>query len=76
MRLLENIKHLLDIQFFGVCTSLGKRLGVSVSAIRVFFIYTSFLVIGSPVAIYLGLAFLKNIKKHYRDRKRLYFYDI
>ena len=44
-------------QAFGVCTHLGEKFKISTSSIRLYFIYTSFLTMGSPVIIYLILAF-------------------
>jgi phage shock protein C len=51
---------------FGVCSFLGEWLGIASSSIRLFFIYASFLTLGSPIIIYLILAFILNIRKHLR----------
>lgn len=51
---------------FGVCSALGEKLGIASSSIRLFFIYASFLTLGSPIIVYLGLAFIMNIRKHLR----------
>lgn len=51
---------------FGVCSALGEKLGIASSSIRLFFIYASFLTLGSPIIIYLGLAFMLNMRKHLR----------
>src|SRR5690606_12372646 len=62
MRELTNkIQHFFEQYAFGVCTRLGEKLGVATSTIRLFFIYTSFITFGSPVIIYLVLAFIMNI---------------
>ena len=50
------IRPLLEKQFFGVCTTLGKIMNVSSASIRLYFIYLSFLTFLSPVVIYLSLA--------------------
>ncbi len=70
MSLLRRIQSVTEMRIFGVCASVGEKMGVSISAIRIFFIYTSFLAIGSPVIIYLALAFVKNIRKHLRNRRK------
>lgn len=75
MSLLQRIQSVMEMQFFGVCTSIGGMLGVSVTGIRLAFIYASFLTIGSPIALYIILAFVKNVKKHLRNR-RSYFHEI
>ena len=59
---------------FGVCTRLGEKLGIATSSIRLFFIYASFLTIGSPVIIYLTLAFVMNMRKHLRKRNPVWYY--
>ncbi|WP_028982314.1 PspC domain-containing protein [Sporocytophaga myxococcoides] len=61
-------------QAFGVCSALGEKLGIASSAVRMFFVYASFLTFGSPLVIYLFLAFLVNIHKYLR-RKRSTIWD-
>lgn len=51
---------------FGVCSALGDKMGIASSSIRLFFIYASFLTLGSPIIVYLALAFVLNIRKHLR----------
>ena len=65
---MKKIQHFFEQQAFGVCAKLGEKLGIPTSSIRIFFIYTTFLTIGSPVIIYLGLAFLVNFRKHLRRK--------
>ncbi|MGI9544387.1 MAG: PspC domain-containing protein [Cyclobacteriaceae bacterium] len=65
---MKKIQHFFEQQAFGVCTKLGEKLGIPTSSIRIFFIYTTFLTVGSPVIIYLGLAFLVNFRKHLRRK--------
>jgi phage shock protein PspC (stress-responsive transcriptional regulator) len=64
MKPLYNIKNYIEWQAFGVCTSIGERLGIATSRIRLWFIYISFLTLGSPVIIYMILAFWKNLKNY------------
>jgi len=66
---MEILKTYMEKYAFGVCTFLGERLGVATASIRLFFIYTSFLTLGSPVIIYLTLAFLMNLHKHLRNQR-------
>ena len=51
---------------FGVCASIAEKLGFSATSVRLFFIYASFLTFGSPVILYLVLAFLRNLKAYLR----------
>ena len=66
---MEILKSNVEKYAFGVCTFLGERLGVATASIRLFFIYTSFMTLGSPVIIYLILAFLMNFHKHLRNKR-------
>jgi phage shock protein PspC (stress-responsive transcriptional regulator) len=56
-------KDIFEQQIFGVCTWLGDKLRMKTSQIRLFFIYTSFITLGSPIIIYLHLAFILRIKE-------------
>ncbi|MFN4005908.1 MAG: PspC family transcriptional regulator [Chitinophagaceae bacterium] len=58
------LKNYIEWQAFGVCTAIGTKLGVATSRIRMWFIYISFLTIGSPVVVYMILAFWLNMKKY------------
>jgi len=72
---MKKLQAFFENQAFGVCTILGEKLGLATSSIRLFFIYTSFLTFGSPVIVYLAIAFLMNIHKHLR-RNRSSIWDI
>lgn len=63
---LLRLQALVEQQAFGVCTKLGDFTGVATSSIRLFFIYASFLTIGSPIIVYMSLAFLINMRRHLR----------
>lgn len=67
---LTNIKGFLELNAFGVCSRLGEWMGIASSKIRLFFIYITFMTMGSPILIYLSLAFLININNYIRLRKR------
>jgi phage shock protein PspC (stress-responsive transcriptional regulator) len=60
----KDLKNYIEWQAFGVCTAIGTKLGVATTRIRMWFIYVSFLTIGSPVVIYMILAFWLNMKKY------------
>jgi len=68
------IQHFFETYAFGVCTHLGEKLGVATSSIRLFFIYASFITFGSPVILYLALAFVMNMRKHLRKRSPIWDY--
>ncbi|MBC7383900.1 MAG: PspC family transcriptional regulator [Bacteroidia bacterium] len=66
---MEKLKFFVEKHVFGVCSYLGDQLGISGGRIRLYFIYTSFITMGSPVIIYLIIAFWLNIKKYTRQNK-------
>jgi len=68
MDIVKRIQLFFEGHAFGVCTYLGEKLGVATSSIRLFFIYASFLTLGSPVIIYLSIAFVLNMRAHLRKR--------
>ncbi|MFB9862580.1 PspC domain-containing protein [Rufibacter immobilis] len=72
---MKNVQHFLETQAFGVCTKLGEKLGLATSSIRLYFIYLSFLTFGSPLLVYLVLAFWLNVRKHLR-RERSTVWDV
>ncbi len=69
-----HLQYFLEEHAFGVCTWLGEKLGIATSTIRLFFIYATFLTLGSPVIIYLSLAFVLNLKKYLRRRNPVWDY--
>jgi phage shock protein PspC (stress-responsive transcriptional regulator) len=72
--MVKRIQVFFEEHAFGVCTRLGEKLGIATSSIRLFFIYSSFLTFGSPVIVYLGLAFIMNMRRHLRRRRTLWDY--
>lgn len=72
---MKQLQYFLESQAFGVCSKLGEKLGFASSSIRLYFIYLSFLTFGSPVLVYLILAFWLNVRKHLR-RERSTVWDV
>ncbi len=70
MKRLYKIKSFVEWNLYGVCQSIGERLGVATSYIRLWFIYISFLTLGSPVILYMVLAFFKNLKNYIFKHRR------
>ena len=68
--MLQNwIKDIVERQAFGVCQYLGEKMGISPAEVRKYFIYTSFIAMGSPLIIYLIGAFWVNIRRYLRKGK-------
>lgn len=72
--LISKIQTFFESHAFGVCAVLGEKLGIASSSIRLFFIYASFLTLGSPIIVYLSLAFILNMKSHVRKRRTIWDY--
>jgi phage shock protein PspC (stress-responsive transcriptional regulator) len=68
--LIEKFKEFCEIRMFGVFSFLGDYMGIATSRIRLFFVYITFLGFGSPIFIYLALAFIINIGRYIRNRRR------
>jgi len=70
---MKRLQFFLESQAFGVCTAIGEKLGFATSSIRFSFIYLSFLTFGSPVIVYLILAFWMNVRKTlHRERSTVW----
>jgi len=63
------LKYNLEKSLFGICTELAERIGLSTRSVRLWFIYTSFFTLGSPVIIYLVSAFWFNMKRYSSERR-------
>ena len=69
MRPVEDIKTWFERQAYGVCDWWGEKLHIRSSNIRLFFIYASFLTIGSPVIIYMAMAFVLNLRNMVKKQR-------
>lgn len=67
---MNRFRYFIEWQAFGVCSAIGERLGIATSRIRTWFIYVSFLTMGSPLIIYFILAFWMNIKRYILPLRR------
>lgn len=67
---LLRLKSFVEYQAFGVCTKIGEKMNIASSKIRLWFIYISFLTLGSPIVIYMILAFVMNLKRYIGLGKR------
>ncbi|MFN3940674.1 MAG: PspC family transcriptional regulator [Chitinophagales bacterium] len=66
--MIQKWKHLIETGAFGVCAYLGSKMGIATSRIRLFFIYITFIALGSPILIYMSLAFVINIRNYMRNK--------
>ncbi|HZF64391.1 MAG TPA: PspC domain-containing protein [Chitinophagaceae bacterium] len=67
---MKRLKNYIEWHAFGVCSALGEKMGIATSRIRVWFMYVSFLTLGSPIIIYMILAFWMNMKRYILSARR------
>jgi phage shock protein PspC (stress-responsive transcriptional regulator) len=68
---MERIKGFFEVYAFGVCTLLGNTFKLPTSLVRLFFIYLTFVAIGSPViAMYLAFGFFLKFKEYFFERRK------
>lgn len=72
---MEKIRYTVEEQLFGVCSTISERLNFSVSSVRLYFIYASFFTFGSPIILYLVMAFWLEIRKHIRRHQHPSVWD-
>ncbi len=66
---IEGIRNYCERRGFEVCSRMGERMGIKPGIVRMYFIYTSFLAFGSPLIIYLFLAFWIRIKDYLKSTR-------
>lgn len=66
---MNRLKYFVEGRIFGVCSFIGEKLGIAPGIIRIYFIYTAFIAMSSPVIIYLVLAFWINLRKYLMRNK-------
>jgi len=69
--MISKITEQFEKYAFGVCTYLGEKMGIASSRVRVYFIYSSFVAFGSPIILYLFLAFWVNIRKYLKAARNI-----
>jgi phage shock protein PspC (stress-responsive transcriptional regulator) len=67
---MNRFKNFIEWQAFGVLSAIGERMGIATSRIRMWFMYISLLTLGSPIIIYMILAFWMNIKRYILSARR------
>ena len=68
--MIKKILNNFETRAYGVCDWLGKKMGIKASSIRLFFIYLSFVTLGSPILIYLIMVFIHEHKEFFKFKKK------
>jgi len=74
--MISQIQDFFERHAFGVCAWWGQKLGLKTSKIRLSFIYLSFLTLGSPLIVYLVMAFVLEHKYFFKFKRRSTVWDI
>lgn len=74
--MIKKILNFFELQAFGVCEWWGNKLGLRIGQIRLSFIYLSFITLGSPILIYIIMAFILKHKYYFKSQKRSTIWDI
>ncbi|MBD8489995.1 PspC family transcriptional regulator [Echinicola sp. CAU 1574] len=72
---MEKLKIFFEDRAFGVCSKLGEKLNFPIDSIRLFFIYSSFITLGSPVILYVTMAMTMKIRKYFRKSNNPVLFD-
>lgn len=70
MKMINQIRDFCERRGFEVCSRVGDRIGIRPDVVRLYFIYSSFLAFGSPLLLYLFLAFWIRIKDYLQGPRR------
>jgi phage shock protein PspC (stress-responsive transcriptional regulator) len=70
-RKIQKILLYFEFKSFGVCKWWANKLGMDSSKVRLAFIYTSFITFGSPLILYMAMAWILDHKHYFKfQRKR------
>lgn len=67
---MNRFRNFIEWHVFGVCSAIGEKMGIATTTIRKYFIYMSFMTFGSPVIVYVFVAFWMNIKSYMLNARR------
>jgi phage shock protein C len=69
-RWIQKILFFFEMRSFGVSEWWARKLGVQTNKVRLFFIYASFIALGSPVIIYLVMGWVLENKHVFKLRSK------
>ena len=67
---MNRFKNFIEWQAFGVLSAIGERMGIATSRIRMWFMYISLLTLGSPLIVFMIVAFWMNMKRYILSARR------
>lgn len=69
-RTIQKIVFFFEMRSFGVCSWLANKLNIRSNQVRLGFIYASFVTLGSPLIIYLPMAWILENKHFFKLQKK------
>ena len=69
MKIIEDIRNYCERRGFEVCSRIADRMGLRPSVVRLYFIYISFIAFGSPLILYMMLAFWIRLKDYLQETR-------
>jgi phage shock protein PspC (stress-responsive transcriptional regulator) len=72
---MNRVKLFFEERAFGVCSKLGEKFNFPIDSIRLFFIYSSFITMGSPVILYVSMAMMMKVRKYLRKMNNPVLFD-
>lgn len=70
MRWVNKVAFFFELRSFGVCEWWAKKLGIKTAKVRLGFIYSSFIALGSPLLLYLIMAWILEHKHYFKLQRR------
>jgi phage shock protein PspC (stress-responsive transcriptional regulator) len=64
--MIQKIIFFFEMRSFGVSSWLARKLGIRTEKVRLGFIYASFIALGSPLLIYLIMAWILEHKHYFK----------
>jgi phage shock protein C len=65
-RSIQKLLFFFELRSYGVCKWWARKLGIRHEKVRLGFIYASFLTLGSPLIIYLVMAWILEHKHYFK----------
>lgn len=68
--MLQKVIFFFEFRSFGVCEWWASKLGIQSSKVRLGFIYASFVTLGSPLLLYLIMAWILEHKHYFKFQSK------
>ena len=69
-RNLQKLIFFFELQSYGVCLWWARKLGINLFKVRLAFIYLTFIGLGSPILLYLIMAWILEHKHYFQFKAK------